>query len=412
MRQRPPEQPGGEGIDGATCVPALVEAALKHAVRGWFVFPLNPGSKRPRAQLVGWEHQATTDTGRITRWWDRHPADNVAIACGPSGLVVVDLDVAKPGEPPPVEWRGCTGGLDVFRQLTLRHRGREVARSRQMSSPGELGATGRVLPTLCANTWTVATPSGGRHLYFRAPSADADDAGPSEPDSLGKRPASDAGRAAPDSRPREFAQDRFSRGYPRESHDGASTEPVPLRNTSGRLGWRIDTRAAGGYVVAAGSIIAGRRYTVIDTTAPAELPAWIVRLLTPPPPAPVDLDEGPRPGAYVDVAVAAEVQRVLSAGPGARNWALNKAAWNLGRLVSAGLICRVDVEAALQLAAEAAGYADGPRAATAVVRAALDARLGRRSGPDATRPGAVLPVEPNRGPADYRSADLRPGQTQ
>ena len=81
------------------------------------MFPLRAGQKRPRAELTRWEQRATLDPDRITAWWRRHPDDNVAIATGPAGLVVVDLDVADPHEPRPAEMPRRPGGLDVFDAL-------------------------------------------------------------------------------------------------------------------------------------------------------------------------------------------------------------------------------------------------------------------------------------------------------
>ena len=159
-----------------------------------------------------------------------------------------------------------------------------------------------------------------------------------------------------------------------------------LRNTAGRVGWHIDTRAAGGYVVAAGSTVAGRPYIVTDETPPALLPTWIGRLATPPAPTgPSRPVSGPgRPPSsrrsYVTAAVEGEVRRVLDAGPGARNRALNAAGWNLGRHVAAGNLPAAVVEDTLVEAAVAAGYRDGPAAARAVARAALRARLRRAAG--------------------------------
>src|SRR5882757_3293043 len=59
-----------------------------------------------------------------------------------------------------------------------------------------------------------------------------------------------------------------------------------LRNTQGRLGWRIDTRAAGGYVLAAGSTTATGTYAVLDDRTPMPLPRWLTARLTPPPTRP------------------------------------------------------------------------------------------------------------------------------
>lgn len=264
------------------------------AERGWRVFPLAPGRKVPRRQLTDWEAKATSDPDRIESWWARHRSDNVGIATGPSGLVVVDLDTPKPGDDPDLV------GEKLFLQLA--------------AASGERMAT----------TWMVFTPSGGLHLYYRAP------------------------------------------------------EVPRLRNTAGRIGPRIDTRARGGYVVAAGSVVDGRQYRAGPITDPAELPAWLAERLTPPlrlvpPPRPVCRARG-----YVHSALTAEVQRVLDATEGARNHTLNTAAWALGRFVAQGVLERHVVEAALQAAGEATGLSAHETAAT--VQSALTARLRRPGG--------------------------------
>jgi hypothetical protein len=66
-------------------------AALVAAERGWPVFPLRPNSKLPA--IKQWGQQATTDESQIHRWWSGNSRKNVGIACGPAGLLVVDLDV-------------------------------------------------------------------------------------------------------------------------------------------------------------------------------------------------------------------------------------------------------------------------------------------------------------------------------
>jgi hypothetical protein len=273
--------------------------ALAAARHGWPVFPLRQGEKRPR--VTEWETVATTSRDRIWWWWRRHPDDNVAIATGPAGLVVVDLDVARPDEQPPAEHPGARGGLDVFRSLAAEHG----------YVPG--------------STWTVETPSGGRHLYFRAPATGG-----------------------------------------------------PWRNTAGRLGWHVDTRASGGYVVAAGSVVDGRPYTLIHDRPPVELPAWIAQLLAPPgAPTPTEVSgggEAPKARGYAPAALAGEVERVLDAPVGQRNAALNRAAWNLARHIATGILDRGDVEAVLQVAGEAAG-GQAPAGVAATIRSAIDARL-------------------------------------
>lgn len=272
----------------------LVDVALGAGARGWRVFPLTPGRKTPRRELTGWETKATTDPDRINAWWHRHPTDNVAIATGPSELVVVDLDTTKPGDTPPDGVELVAGGAQVLDELAHRHN-------------GELPAT-----------WTVATPSGGRHLYYEAP----------------------AGRE--------------------------------LRNTAGRIGWHIDTRARGGFVVAAGSLIDGRRYELVDDTPPAPLPGWLLQLLDPPAPTrpATPARPAPRLRAYVAAALAGEVRRVLDAGPGTRNSTLYTAARALARLIDQAVLPRHVVEHALQAAGEHTGLT--PTETTNTIRSALN----------------------------------------
>ena len=97
-------------------------AALEAVERGWRVFPLVPRRKLPRKAAKDWERRATSDPERVERWWCRHPRDNIGIATGPSHLVVIDLDVPRPGDPPPpIECQDATGGLDVFARLADSH---------------------------------------------------------------------------------------------------------------------------------------------------------------------------------------------------------------------------------------------------------------------------------------------------
>jgi Bifunctional DNA primase/polymerase, N-terminal len=291
----------------------MLDAALEAAARGWHVFPLRLNSKRPafpgharedcdgtdprcRGGHTGWEARATTDPGRIRRGWAVTPW-NVGIACGPSRLVVVDLDTPKPGDTPPPEWDlpGVRTGADVLAVLCER--------------------AGQPWPS---GTWTVATPSGGTHLYFAAPG------------------------------------------------DGPE-----LRNTqggNGGLGWLVDTRAAGGLVVAAGSTVDGRRYTVTCDEPPAPLPAWLAALLRPaelPPqePVAVTLPDG-RAGGYLRRAVDGELARVLQSPARGHNTALYRAAIALGQLAAGGMLDEHDVTAWLTDAAARVGQKPGETART------------------------------------------------
>jgi Bifunctional DNA primase/polymerase, N-terminal len=69
----------------------LLRSALSLAERGWHGFLCVPGGKRP-ALRGSWQDHATTEPARIRAWWSR-AAYNIGIACGPSGLVVIDLHV-------------------------------------------------------------------------------------------------------------------------------------------------------------------------------------------------------------------------------------------------------------------------------------------------------------------------------
>lgn len=123
--------------------PGLLSSALAAADLGWHVFPCAPGSKRP-ALKENWQDLATTDPDQIRSWWARQ-AYNIGIACGPSGLVVVDLDID--GNRDALGGPGGPASGTASLQLLCRAHGQQY--------PG--------------GTYTVDTPSGGCHLYFSAP---------------------------------------------------------------------------------------------------------------------------------------------------------------------------------------------------------------------------------------------------
>ncbi|MFG1607429.1 bifunctional DNA primase/polymerase [Actinoplanes sp. NPDC049265] len=246
--------------------------ALAAAARGWPVFPLRPDDKRPAVR--DWETRATVDADRIRRCWNSGPY-GVGIACGPSGLVVIDLDTPKDGQTAPAEWSDplCRNGVDVFGLLCARH-----------DDDGTPEAW---------HTYTVGTGRGGTHLYYRHPAG-----GPA------------------------------------------------LRNTAGErgngLGWLVDTRAHGGYVVAAGSTVAGRPYTVTRDADVADLPAWLAERLRPAPlpaqrPVTVDLPHG-RAGAYVNAAITRQLDHLRTAPEGERNHTLYFSAVALGQLAAGGAL--------------------------------------------------------------------------
>lgn len=72
-------------------------AAVALAEAGYFVFPCKPRGKEPLTKS-GWK-DATRDERLILQWWDRWPTANIGVACGPSGIAVLDID-AKAGADP------------------------------------------------------------------------------------------------------------------------------------------------------------------------------------------------------------------------------------------------------------------------------------------------------------------------
>jgi hypothetical protein len=125
----------------------LLRAALDAAAAGLYVFPVQPRGKTP-ALGEDWQTLATRDPAPITAWWTARPF-NVGIETGRSGLLVVDLDPAR-GHTAPDEWAGATGGREILERLA--------------------NAAAEAVPE---QTYTVTTPSGGTHLYFRARRAGA-----------------------------------------------------------------------------------------------------------------------------------------------------------------------------------------------------------------------------------------------
>ena len=117
-------------------------AALAHAKNGFYVIPLVENSKRPL--ISDWQNRATTNPLQIDSWWSEHPNANIGIACEVSNLIVIDLDTSK-GAPPPSPWKelGVKDGKDVFKEIC-----RNAGDSQLF------------------DTYSVETPSGGRHLYF------------------------------------------------------------------------------------------------------------------------------------------------------------------------------------------------------------------------------------------------------
>ena len=159
-------------------------------------------------------------------------------------------------------------------------------------------AAGAEMPS---RTYTVTTPSGC-HLYFRTPSG------------------------------------------------------ISFRNSAGLLGWRVDSRAGGGFVVAAGSVRPEGPYRVGVPGPVRALPGWLLEALTPPPrpvmppAAPLQLPDR-RAAAYLQAIVDREAEQVAAAPSGHRHRILLNAALRLGSLVGGGALTEHEARAALLPAA-------------------------------------------------------------
>ncbi|GAA1423071.1 bifunctional DNA primase/polymerase [Catellatospora coxensis] len=266
----------------------FVNAALHAAGRGWRVFPVTPDDKTPAVRA--WEQRATTDLDRIRRCWSAGPF-NIGLATGPSGLVVIDLDLIKDEQALPAPWTFYQRGSDVLGELRRRARAEHA-------------------PTYAVTTW-----SGGAHLYYRHP---------------------DQGEQ--------------------------------MRNTAKRLGPLIDTRAHGGYVLAAGSVVNGRPYRVGAELPVAELPEWLAAALAPAPlpeQAPVTVTlPADRAGRYVSAAIDSQLSHLAQAAKGGRNAALYASAVALGQLAAGGAVKAQEVEGLLTQAAYSIGLRPAETART------------------------------------------------
>lgn len=249
---------------------STLDVALAYAAQGWPVFPLKPNAKAP-ATTHGL-NDASTDPDTIRGWWGRNKAANIGIALPPD-VVAVDIDT-----------KGVDGHATMH-ELAAQHGG---------------------LP----DTYTVETPTGGRHLYFK------------------KSPA------------------------------------IRVKNRTGiRPG--IDVRSHGGYLVAPPSAIDGRDYRRIGADAMADCPQWLLDVLTEEKKTPASPATPPQTmhstarDAYSKRALERATNEVLAAGEGGRNDALNATAYGLARLAGAGRLDWHHTAGLLERAALAAGLEQG-----------------------------------------------------
>ncbi|WP_198285075.1 DUF3987 domain-containing protein [Solidesulfovibrio carbinoliphilus] len=148
-----------------------------------------------------------------------------------------------------------------------------------------------------------------------------------------------------------------------------SPDGPEIKNTGSKIGPKLDTRGAGGYVIMPPSLHpAGNRYAWTSNGVElAEAPAWLIELiLVKPTPEPrMERQASTRTATgYGRAALEAEASKVASAPQGQRNGTLNAAAYSLGQLVAGGVLDQGEVESALLDAANAAGLTDGEARAT------------------------------------------------
>jgi hypothetical protein len=236
-------------------------------------------------------HGAATTEAEVRRLWSGRPEANVSCACGPTGALVLDVDT-----------KGADGPATLA-ELQQRH--------------GQLPAT-----------WRTRTPSGGLHLWFKAPARQVRNR-------VGFLPGLDIRGA------------------------GASVCLPPSRKPSGAYAWEVKPYSA----------------------PLAMLPEWLLTLMDPPQP--------PRPqrppsrlasaslGAkarYVATAVERECAAVAGTPANSgRNHRLFLAAARLGELVGADLLGADLAERALESAAHDCGlvHDDGLPAVAATIASGL-----------------------------------------
>lgn len=323
-------------------VQAAADAALWLAVhRGWHVLPLNYRSKRPLGgcgdcrtercdhtphtcpclargdgALCHGVWAATTDPEVIGRWAQRWHSSVWAVHLGASGLLAVDLDT-RPGPPPRHPLNGLAWPADEPPPVD----GLDAYATLAALSGGTVGT----------DTFTTDTPSGGLHLVYET----------------------------------EPGRWKGSHGKARDGDDTVRTG----------LGWQIDIKCYGGYVVLPGSTSqAGLYRRSSTTTTPRPLDPWLADALTrtghdrtaPPAPAatvapmPVVADGENAPARYAAGALRSACAELAAMEPDSgRNGKLFRSTTRLAGMAAAGWIDRDQVETALANAARHAGLPAG-----------------------------------------------------
>lgn len=209
----------------------MLEHALRAQSRGLHIFPVTPGLKVPHPKagyrdaagaFHGWGETSTNDRARIEYFWTHvDPRANIGVACKPSGLLVVDLDLAKEDD----NLRGTDWAYmhDVYGP---RVNGEELLHEMAYKLGGDKPSD--------LMTYTVRTGSGGLHLYYQ---------------------------------------------WPEEWGQQSQASPV-----KGLIDVRGNGGDHGGYVLGEGSVTEAGPYVSIDALrSPQIAPEWIRQLVTPRP---------------------------------------------------------------------------------------------------------------------------------
>ena len=247
----------------------MLGAALNAVERGFHIFPVAAGGKVPHpmsgyrdtaGQYHGWGETASNDPNLVGHFWGHvDPQANIGIACKPSNLLVVDLDIPKePDKLKGTRWEylhagygPIVTGLELWEEMVY------------TLGEGE---------TYADMTYTVRTGSGGTHLYYL-----------------------------------------WDPSWPPISQASPAKGVIDVRGNGGQ--W-------GGYVLAEGSVTASGWYeAVYDAVGPQPAPVWLRQLVVEKPHQPKQRRPGGfrQPGA---ISWAGLVESVRQAGVGNRNNAL------------------------------------------------------------------------------------------
>ncbi|WP_425102486.1 phage/plasmid primase, P4 family [Tropicibacter sp. S64] len=88
-------------MTGVMTTTATLDAALDYARRGWFIFPLQAGTKGQNADgtpshlLARGHRDASDEEAQVRAWWTRWPDANIGLNLAASGLVAIDVDAYK-----------------------------------------------------------------------------------------------------------------------------------------------------------------------------------------------------------------------------------------------------------------------------------------------------------------------------